>query len=162
MLLALIFLFHVPEMSMVLAKDHKASSISPLLCIMKASISTALGRSFIYTVQRKTIFWKTSINHRQYSKSQCFYSKTQSNVFILAKEQVSGSQNNTVLHTKETQRGSPALWHETSFTSITAAQFWQQRLCLMNPEVIGTLSMISTRISQVPVNRQEKHFLYPA
>lgn len=92
-------------MSVVLAKDHKASSASPLPCIMKASISTTLGRSFIYIAQRKTIFWKTNINHGQYSKSQCFHSKTQSNVFILAKEQVSDSENNTVLHTKETQKG---------------------------------------------------------
>lgn len=73
-------------MSVVLAKVHKASSTSPLPCIMKARISATLERSFIYIAQRKTTFWKTNINHEQCSKSQCFHSKTQSNVFTLAKE----------------------------------------------------------------------------
>lgn len=63
---------------------------------MKARILATLERSFIYIAQRKTTFWKTNINHEQYSKSQCFHSKTQSNVFILAKEPVFDSESNTV------------------------------------------------------------------
>lgn len=82
-------------MSVLLANDHKASSAHPLPRIMKASISATLGSSFISIPKGKAFFFflKTSNNHGQYSKSQCFSQQNTIKCFILANKRVSDSAN---------------------------------------------------------------------
>lgn len=132
-------------MSVVLPKDHTASSASPLPCVTKAGVSTALGRSLIYIAQRKTIFWKTNINHGQYSKSQCFHSKTQSNAFILAKEQASESENNSALRAKEPHKGFSSsgpcrLLRRSDESSAQAAPAVSNEPCSQRDSLHGTYS----------------------
>lgn len=67
----------------------------------------------------------STVNHN------VFAAKTQSSVFILAKEQVSDSENNVVLHAKKTQKGL------SSTVPLSLLRFYKNNMFLSTPAVFN-------------------------
>lgn len=102
------FWFHIPEMSVVLPKDHTASSASPLPCVMKASVSTTLGRSLIYIAQRKQFFGRPTLIMDSTTNHSVFTAKHNQRFLFWPKNKLLNLRITACSKPKRRQRASPA------------------------------------------------------